>query len=143
MENLKLWTSYVEKDLFRKYVDLEILPIFISRNLLGNQLVAGWNNTSVHFPELSPTPELFKAWKYGSLSEEKFKELFRRELKETDIRGILEKISVMCSICNATGAILLGYGEDITKDYRRIVSEYIDSTGILQETIEEWNNLSK
>lgn len=135
--NLKLWTSYITPESFNEFILKNILPIFIARNISNSGLIGSWQDTSVHFPELAPRPDLLRFWKYQGMSTEEFDKLFTEDLKKVDIFKILEKINMMCGICNSKGAVLLGYGEDPMKDHRHTVMNYINSLGILFSNITE------
>lgn len=137
-KELQIWTSYVTPDLLTSIAERGILPIFIARNITNSGLIGGWQGTAVHFPELAPGPELLRDWKYRGMSTEEFDRLFEAELtKNVYLPKVLDRLEVLRSVSGAIGIALMGYGQDPAKDHRHVVARFINSSGLLKNTVIE------
>lgn len=137
-KELQIWTSYVTPDLLTSVMERSILPIFIARNITNSGLIGGWQGTAVHFPELAPSPELLRDWKYRGMPTEEFDRLFEEELsKRVNLPKVLDRLEVLREVSGATGVVLMGYGQDPAQDHRHVVSRFINSSGLLKGTIIE------
>lgn len=125
MDEIKLWTSYASSDVLKYFEEREILPLFIARTIKDSQLIGGWQGTPIHLPQFAPSPMLLREWKYNSLPDQEFEEQFFDELMEQDIPEVLSRIKTMIRICQAKGAVLIGYGVDPEKDHRSFLARFL------------------
>lgn len=136
-KSLKLWTSYVSPVLLEELVSRNILPVFIARHISNSTLIGHWEGTAVHFPELAPSPELLRSWKYHGMSDSEFKEVFWQELNHVRLGKIFSRMKTMADLTGASGIVMLGYGPNRSEDHREIVADYINQTGLLDNQISE------
>lgn len=138
LSGLKLWTSWMSKDILAKLMAEEILPIFISRTISGQEDFAGWSETPVHLQELAPEPNLFWAWRSGPMLTSEFQDKYYHQLHLLDLPRILMRLDLMADISGASGVCLLGYTEDPTEDPRSFLSNYINLSGLLKNEVTEY-----
>ncbi len=136
-KELRVWTSYVDPILLEKLIKANILPIFIARSIGNSTLIGRWNDTAVHVPELAPSPDLLRAWKYYGLTNPEFRTEFYHELQKAPLGKVFRRIALMAELCGATGVALLGYGPRREEDHRSIVADYLNDVGILNHDITE------
>ena len=136
-KSLKLWTSYVSPVLLEELIKRNILPVFIARRINNSTLIGQWEGTAVHFPELAPSPELLRSWKYHGMPTDEFKKNFWQELNNVRLEKILGRMKTMADLTGASGIVMLGYGPNRLEDHRSIVSDYINQTGLLENPINE------
>ena len=123
--------------LLEELVSRNILPVFIARHISNSTLIGHWEGTAVHFPELAPSPELLRSWKYHGMSDSEFKEVFWRELNHVRLGKIFSRMKTMADLTGASGIVMLGYGPNRSEDHREIVADYINRTGLLDNQISE------
>lgn len=137
--NLLIWTSYVTPYILESFIKKDVLPIFIARNISNSGLIGKWNGTSVHFSSLAPSPKLLRDWKKDKIIDtEEFIEKFTKEIKDNvNLEEVLKRISFLCDVCGAKGAVLMGYGQDRKECHRSILSDIINNSGLLNNKVVE------
>jgi uncharacterized protein YeaO (DUF488 family) len=134
---LILRTSFVTPHTIQEFPNHDLLPIFIARNISNSGLIGKWNGTSIHFKELSPSPILLRDWKSGRIDRDEFEKKFLLEMSEINFDTILRRISFLCDVSRASGAVLMGYGSDRLECHRSILSDIINQSGILENKVIE------
>jgi uncharacterized protein YeaO (DUF488 family) len=136
-KSLKLWTSYVSPALLEELVKRNILPVFIARRISNSTLIGNWEGTAVHFPELAPSPELLRSWKYQGMPDTEFRKAFEKELNHIRLGKIFGRMKTMADLTGAIGVAILGYGPNRFEDHRSVVADYINRTGLLENKVTE------
>lgn len=134
---MKLFTSFVSPATFRGYIEQNYLPIFIVRNIKNSELVGHFEGSILHFKELSPSNELFRAKRDGLIRIEDFKREYIGEIRNQNLLGLLGKIEYLAGIANTDKVVLLGYGSRSEDCHRTILGDYLFNTGLITERIHE------
>ena len=134
---LKIYTSYVSPMTLDAIVKHNILPIFIIRSIHNSQLIGQYSDTSIHFKDLAPQTELFRARRDGLISDLEFDKRYIIEMSRINFQDTIKRLDYLASLCGASGVALLGYGNDYSKCHRRLLSELLNSSGLLENNIKE------
>jgi len=135
--NLKIYTSFINRENIEKIVERELLPIFIVRSIGKFDYLEKWSNTPLHFRELSPSYELYWLWRDGKIDYELFCKRFIIELSSLDFQDIVLRLENLAKASNARGVVLLGIGENKDNSHRTIISDILWETKYLIQKPEE------
>ncbi len=136
--NLLVQTSYVSKENLEEAVEvLNMLPIFILRSIKNSELIGNYSGSVIHFRNLSPSSPLFQAYRDGLIDFLEYKKRFIIELSELKLYEVIGRLESLCSISAASGVILFAYGEDPETSHRKILSDFINSSEVLEKPITE------
>lgn len=136
---LKIYTSYVTPDHWKKCIEDDLLPIIIIRNLNNSDLLNGFNDTAIHKKELSPSNLLFRSKRDGLITNEEFKIKFKEELKDVDFPDMISNLEFLARVSNAKGIVLFSYGKDKDICHRSVISEILNNSNLLENEITEFN----
>lgn len=118
------------------YAKSGYVPILVVRYL--NPLVEVYRNTPIHVPELSPSADLLKDYKFDdNITYKDFTDRFKLELAKVDLATTLNKIDDLITKTNSRGAVLLCYCRDYTACHRSILANLLNQSGILSERVTE------
>lgn len=134
---LKIYTSYVSPMTLDIIVKHNILPVFIIRSIHNSQLIGQYSDTSIHFKDLAPSTELYRARRDGLISDLEFDKRYIIEMSKINFQDTIKRLDYLASLCGASGVVLLGYGNDYSKCHRRLLSELLNSSGLLENKIKE------
>ena len=134
---LKIYTSYVSPMTLDVIVKHNILPVFIIRSIHNSQLIGQYSDTSIHFKDLAPSTELYRARRDGLISDLEFDKRYIIEMSKINFQDTIKRLDYLASLCGASGVVLLGYGNDYSKCHRRLLSELLNSSGLLENKIKE------
>jgi uncharacterized protein YeaO (DUF488 family) len=135
---LKLGTSFVTPQNMKDFPERGILPIFAIRNISNSNLIGGWQGTAVHFKALSPSVELLRQYRDGQIGWSEYKAKFTQEMSGLDFVEVLKRISFLCDLSGAKGAVLMGFGKDYTRCHRSVLAEIINGCGFLNSEVKEF-----
>lgn len=135
MIDLDIKTGRISKTNLECYIRSGYLPVFVCRFM--NPLVEKYENTRIHFKELSPSYELFCDSKYNNLPFESYIDRYIEEQKNLDVLRLLGRIKSLVDESNSKGAVLLCYCKDRNHCHRSILAEMINSTKLLSSPIVE------
>lgn len=139
--NLTVYTSYVTLENLEYAVkELNMLPIFILRSIRNSELIGRYSNSAIHLRDLSPSSPLFQAYRDGLVGWTEYKKRFIIELSGVRLYEIISKFESLCNISNASGIVMFAYGEDQETSHRSIVSEFINSSEVLEKQITEMSH---
>ena len=129
--DLKIYTSYIDKENIDRIIELNLLPIFIVRSLGKIDYFRQWAGTAIHFRELSPSQELF--WKYrdGTLDYLTYCKSFVIEMASLDFQDVIRRLEGLCKVSNSDGVVLCGIGLNPDNSHRSLVSDVLWRTGYL------------
>lgn len=134
---LKIYTSYVSPLTLDLFTGNGLLPIFIIRNIGRNKLISKYAGTPIHMPILAPSNELFRGWRDRQVTNDEYMRGYALEMAQVDMESVLRDIEALADISGARGVVFLGYGSDKTMCHRSILSEILNSSGILINPIRE------
>lgn len=136
--SLKIRTSFVSPLNLETLTKEGWLPIFILRSIQNSTLIGKYSGTPVHFYWLAPKPNLFHEWRDGKIDFDKYSERYSKEILE-NIRfdSLISRMEILCSTSGAKGIVMLGYGSDYKNCHRSILSQLLNSTGLLEDRVIE------
>ncbi len=134
---LNLYTSFVSPMTLDEIVKAEMLPVFIIRSIHNSQLIGKYSDTAIHFKQLAPSTELYRDRRDGVISLLDFQKRYVIEMSEINFQDIVKRLDYLASLCSASGVVLMGYGEDINLCHRKILSELLNNSGLLENLITE------
>ena len=134
---LNIYTSYVSPTTLRAIVDKNLLPIFIVRSIYNSQLIGRWSDTAIHFKILAPSDKLYQNKRDGKISELDFKKYYVIEMSKINFQDIIKKLDNLANLSGANGVVLMGYGSSYDSCHRKLLSELLNGSGLLENTIKE------
>lgn len=135
---LNIYTSYVSEENLEIIVkELNLLPIFILRSIRNSELIGKYSGTAIHLRNLAPTSPLYQAYRDGLIDFTEYSKRFIIELSDIKLHEVIEKLESLCNISEACGVVLMGYGEDLNTSHRKIISDLINSSDLLEKQITE------
>lgn len=134
---LNIYTSYVSPATLRAIVDNDLLPIFIVRSIYNSQLIGRWSDTAIHFKILAPSDKLYQNKRDGKISELDFKKYYVIEMSKVNFQDIIKKLDNLANLSGAKGVVLMGYGSAYNSCHRKLLSELLNGSGLLENTIKE------
>lgn len=135
---LIIYTSYVSEENLEIIVkELNLLPIFILRSIRNSELIGKYSGTAIHLRNLAPTSPLYQAYRDGLIDFTEYSKRFIIELSDIKLYEVIEKLESLCDISEASGAVLMGYGDDPNTSHRKIISDLINSSDLLEKQITE------
>ena len=134
---LQVKTSFVSPVTLKIFTENGYSPIFIIRNISNSELIGKYNGTAVHFRNLAPSTELFRAKRDGLIDFTEFSKRYIIEMSNVNFVEVIDKLNYLAELSNARGVILMGYGSDDKICHRSILSNLINSMGILNSHITE------
>lgn len=134
---LKIYTSYVSPLTLKSIIASNLLPIFIVRSIYNSQLIGQYSDTAVHFKILAPSDKLFQNRRDGIISDLEFKKGYVIEMSRVNFQDIIRKLDHLASISGASGVVLMGYGSAYDTCHRKLLSELLNGSGLLENDIKE------
>ena len=135
---LIIYTSYVSKENLEMIVkELNMLPIFILRNIRNSELIGKYSGSALHFRTISPTSPLYQAYRDGLISFSEYSKRYLIELSDIKLYEVIRRLESLCNISEASGIVLMGYGENPNISHRKILSDLINSSELLEKQITE------
>lgn len=137
MSNIEIKTSFVSPVSMKIFIDNGYLPIFILRNIVNSEVIGKYSNTAIHFRELSPSSELFHQKRDGVIDILEFKKRYAIEMSNINLKDIIAKLEYLVKISEARGVVLLGYGSNYEICHRSVLSDILNSSGLLEKRVTE------
>ncbi len=134
---LKIYTSYVSPMTLRAIVDNNLLPVFVIRSIYNSQLIGRWSDTAIHFKNLAPSDKLFQNRRDGLITELEFKKYYVIEMSRVNFQETIKKLDNLAQLSGANGVVLMGYGSSYESCHRKLLSELLNGSGLLENTIKE------
>ncbi len=134
---LQIKTSFVSPVTLKVFTENGYLPIFIIRNISNSELIGKYSGTAVHFKDLAPSTELFRAKRDGVIDLTEFSKRYIIEMSSVNFVDVINKLNYLAELSKARGIILMGYGSDDRVCHRSILSNLINSMEILNSRITE------
>jgi len=134
---LKIYTSYVSPMTLRAIVDNNLLPVFVIRSIYNSQLIGRWSDTAIHFKNLAPSDKLFQSRRDGLITELEFKKYYVIEMSRVNFQETIKKLDNLAQLSGANGVVLMGYGSSYESCHRKLLSELLNGSGLLENTIKE------
>lgn len=134
---LKIYTSYVSPANLQLIVEKNLLPIFIIRSIHNSQLIGKYSDSSIHFKILAPSDQLFRDRRDGKISDLEFKKGYIVEMSRVNFQEVIRRIDYLASLCGASGVVLMGYGQQYDTCHRKTLSELLNGSGLLENSIKE------
>ena len=134
---LKIYTSYVSPMTLRAIVDNNLLPVFVIRSIYNSQLIGRWSDTAIHFKNLAPSDKLFQNRRDGLITELEFKKYYVIEMSRVNFQEAIKKLDNLAQLSGANGVVLMGYGSSYESCHRKLLSELLNGSGLLENTIKE------
>ena len=134
---LHIYTSYVSPMTLDVFVKNNILPIFIIRSIHNSQLIGKYSDTLIHFKDLAPSGELYRARRDGLIGDLEFNKKYVIEMSEINFQDIIKRLDYLASLCGADSVVLLGYGMDYERCHRKLLAELLNASGLLENNIKE------
>lgn len=139
MSELQIYTSFVSARNIKRCVNtLNLIPVFAMKKLFNSDVIGAFSDTALHLHELSPSNELYHSYVDGELDLPGLYSGFNSELEEkVDLKSLLYRFEVMAKVCGASGIVIMTYGRDPRKGYRPAISDYLNSSGLLEKPVYE------
>lgn len=134
---LKIYTSYVSPLTLKTVMSANLLPIFIVRSIYNSQLIGQYSDSAVHFKNLAPSDKLFQSRRDGLISELEFKKYYVIEMSKINFQDIIKKLDNLATLSGASGVVLMGYGSSYEACHRKLLSELLNGSGLLENNIKE------
>lgn len=134
---LQIKTSFVSPVTLKIFTENGYLPIFIIRNINNSELIGKYSGTAVHFKDLAPSTELFRAKRDEVIDFTEFAKRYIIEMSNVNFVDVINKLNYLAELSNARGIILMGYGSDDKKCHRSILSNLINSMKLLDSRVTE------
>ncbi len=134
---LKIHTSFVSPITFQYFLDNDILPIFIIRNIGGSDVIGKYEGTAIHKPILAPSSLLFREKRDGIISAAEFEKRYAIEMSTVDLQAVLKDIEYLAGLANTDRVVLLGYGANEKTCHRSVLARILDASGLLEHKITE------
>lgn len=134
---LKIYTSYVSPMTLRAIVDNNLLPVFVIRSIYNSQLIGRWSDTAIHFKNLAPSDKLFQSRRDGLITELEFKKYYVIEMSRVNFQETIKKLDNLAQLSGANGVVLMGYSSSYESCHRKLLSELLNGSGLLENTIKE------
>ena len=133
-----IYTSYVSEENFNNLVKLNYLPIIILRNIRNSKILSPYSDTCIHLRNLSPSTELYQAWKNGEIKREEYRSRYFLELvdRKLNTQEIYRNLEFLSTLTGAKGIVLLGYEKDRTLCHRSFLGEFLSE--LWEMEIVEW-----
>lgn len=136
--NLIIYTSFVSKENLEIAIkEYNLLPIFILRSIKNSELIGKYSGSPIHFRNLSPSSPLYQAYRDGLIDFTEYSKHFIIELSNIKMYEIIGRLESLCDISSASGVVLMGYGEDPNISHRKVLSDFINSSDLLENKIIE------
>lgn len=135
--DLKIYTSFVSPLTLPEFISKELLPIFIIRNISNSSLIGKYSDTPIHVKELSPSNELFREKRDRRITQEEFEKRYAIEISEVNLEKQLQKLEQLAQCSGAKGIVLLGYGSNYENCHRRVLSDILNNSGLLNNRVRE------
>jgi len=137
---IKIYTSYVNKDNMRKVVESNLLPIFILRKIYNSNLIGRYTDTVIHMKKLAPSELLYRDKRDGNITNEEFAKRYIIELsQEVNFQDLINNLEALKEVSGASGIVFMSYGEDYEHCHRKILSGILNTSGLLENEIIELN----
>lgn len=134
---LNIYTSFVSPKTLDLFIGSNILPIFIIRSIHTSKLIGMYSDTSIHFKELSPSNSLYQAKRDGLIGMTDFEKRYTIEMSEINFQDVIKRLDYLASLCNASGVVLMGYGEDPNQCHRKTLMDLLNYSDLLENKIRE------
>lgn len=134
---LEIKTSFVSPITLKIFSEQGYLPIFIIRNIKPSELIGKYSDTSIHFKNLAPSNELFRAKRDSIIDFEEFSKRYIIEVSEVNLQKIIERLEYLAGLSGAKGVVLLGYGSDNKICHRSILASLLNESGLLENRVTE------
>lgn len=134
---LEIKTSFVSPITLKIFSEQGYLPIFIIRNIKPSELIGKYSDTSIHFKNLAPSNELFRAKRDSIIDFEEFSKRYIIEISEINLQKIIERLEYLVKLSGARGVVLLGYGSDNKICHRSILASLLNESGLLENRVTE------
>lgn len=134
---LRIYTSYVSPLTLETITKNNILPIFIIRSIHNSQLIGKYSDSALHFKILSPSDMLYRNRRDGIISDLEFKKGYIIEMSKVNLQEVVRRLDYLASLSGASGVALMGYGSSYDSCHRKILSELLNGSGLLENDIKE------
>lgn len=134
---LEIKTSFVSPITLKIFSEQGYLPIFIIRNIKPSELIGKYSDTSIHFKNLAPSNELFRAKRDSIIDFEEFSKRYIIEVSEINLQKMIERLEYLAELSGAKGVVLLGYGSDNRICHRSILASLLNESGLLENRVTE------
>lgn len=134
---LEIKTSFVSPITLQVFIEHGYLPIFIIRNIGNSTLIGKYSGTAVHFKNLAPSTELFRAKRDSLIPQEEFTKRYIIEMSEVNFPEIIRKLEYLKEISGSRGIVLLGYGSDDKICHRSALAGILNESGLLEKRVTE------
>lgn len=124
------WANLVEKN--------NQLPILAIRCISGSRLIGKFQDSSIHFKELAPSNELYRAKRDNLIDLREFQRRYILELLDNvNFSNIVDRFNKLYEVSGASGVIIFGYGSDDEKCHRSVLADILNKTGLFRNNITE------
>ncbi len=136
--NFSVHTSFISPWTWKTLViEGNYLPILAIRNIKNSEVIGYLNDTAVHFRELSPSNELFRAKRNAEIDITEFHKRYLIELSNISLSNIIDRFNQLFNVSGAKGLIIFGYGSDDESCHRSALASMLNSTGLFRDRITE------
>ena len=135
---LQIYTSFVSVKNLKRCTDLNLVPIFAMKKIFNSEIIGIYSGTALHFPELSPSNELYHNFIDNKIDFDSYIESYKEELvSDLDLNEIISKLEMLADLCEASGVVLMTYGRDARMSYRLALGEILNESDLLEKTVYE------
>lgn len=137
--DLQIYTSFISvKNLKRCTIDLNYVPIFAMKKIYNSEIIGIYSGTAIHFPDLSPSNELYHAFIDGEVDIDSYRKLYRMELEQNvDLADTIKRLELISKISEASGVAIMTFGRDPRTSYRPELISYFNDSGLLIKPVYE------
>lgn len=135
--NLRIYTSYVSPLTMEAITGKNLLPVFIIRSIYSSKLIGQYSDTALHFKELAPSDLLYRDHRDGRITDLEYTKGYIIEMSKINFQDIIKKLDYLASLSGASGIVLMGYGNDYSVCHRRVLSQLLNGSGLLEQDIKE------
>ena len=134
---LRIYTSYVSPLTLGVITSKNLLPVFIIRSIYNSQLIGQYSDTAIHFKNLAPSDMLHRNRRDGKISMLEFRKEYIIEMSRVNFQDVIRKLECLARASGASGIVLMGYGSSYCECHRKVLTELLNSSGLLENDIKE------
>lgn len=135
--DLRIYTSFVSPVTLKNFTEKNLLPVFIIRSIINSTLIGAYSDSPIHFKELSPSTDLFRSRRDNKITQDEYQKKYALEITVLDLKEEVRKLELLKQLSGASGIVLLGYGSSYDQCHRKVLSEILNNSGLLENRVEE------
>ena len=137
--NFEVHTSFISPWTWKTLVEEgNQLPILAIRNISGSKLIGKYQDSSIHFKELSPSNELFREKRDKKIDIDEFHRRYILEIfNNVSFNDVVSRVINLYEVSGASGVVIFGYGSNDEICHRSTLSDLLNKTDLFRYRITE------